>query len=102
MLRTKEDVRFEVITPALLRILTVLEEISRITNIDITITSGSDGTHMTGSKHYQGHAIDIRSRDLSTFQKERILTGLSLYLSNDYDVVEEFTPPHIHIEYDPK
>jgi hypothetical protein len=101
-LRTKPDVRFEVITPALIKILTVLERIAQLAKTDITITSGTDGHHMIGSKHYIGHAVDIRSRTLARAQKEVILHELKKRLGDGYDVVDEFNPPHIHIEYDPK
>lgn len=101
MLRTKPDVRFEVITRALLRMLTVLENISTLQNHDITITAGTEGKHMPGSKHYTGEALDIRTRDLSDAQRDYILFTLRSRLGLGYDVVEEFNPPHIHIEYDP-
>ena len=62
------------------------------------ITSGLDGNHMEGSKHYIGQAIDLRTRDLTNPSLAR--DKLSQSLGSDYDVVLE--SDHIHVEYDPK
>lgn len=62
------------------------------------ITSVNDGQHMTGSKHYSGHAFDVRIWWLSDPLK---CTGaIATKLGPDFDVVLE--KDHIHIEYDPK
>lgn len=67
---------------------------------EIVITSGTDGSHMVGSKHYSGEALDVR---ISNFpNKEAVATFarlLRLRLGGDYDVVIE--ADHLHIEYDP-
>jgi hypothetical protein len=63
------------------------------TKKDCFITSGTEGLHMPGSRHYSGNAIDIRTLD---FTKNE----LSLLLGREYDVVQE--KDHIHIEYDRK
>jgi hypothetical protein len=81
-----------------------LNEISRICkqvngeNYIMTITSGNDGKHMIGSKHYTNEAIDIRIRDMKfpTITHVRIKKALG----PNYDVIKKKT--HIHIEYDPK
>jgi hypothetical protein len=64
----------------------------------VTITSGNDGKHMKGSKHYTNEAIDIRNKDMNypvgtTLRIRKIL-------GRHYDVILERT--HIHIEYDKK
>lgn len=64
------------------------------------ITSGTDGQHMKGSLHYVGRAADLRSNDLATSQKSRLVEALRARLGRDFDVVPE--PTHIHVEYDPK
>ena len=55
--------------------------------------------HFTGdnniSAHLVGRAIDIRSRGMSRKVKEEIF---SLTKSGRYDVIEEYSPPHLHIE----
>lgn len=64
----------------------------------MTITSGNDGKHMRGSKHYTNEAIDIRINDMQN--PKRVSDEIAFYLGKNYDVVLE--PTHIHIEYDPK
>jgi len=49
------------------------------------------------SLHPKGHAIDVRTRDLSHLQKASLFVLLNKYLGNDYDVIEYET--HFHIEY---
>jgi hypothetical protein len=68
------------------------------TTIDLVITSGNDGNHMEGSKHYEGLAFDIRSRELSAIQKTTFIEFLRNRHDNCYDIILE--SDHIHIEYD--
>ena len=73
---------------------------------DLVVTSVTDGKHKEGSKHYTGHAFDMRTwtTDRSGIQwsnrrKELFARQLRKALGEDYDVVVEDT--HLHIEYDP-
>lgn len=74
-----------------------------ITTADTVITSGNDGEHMEGSLHYAGRAVDLRTQDMSAdacmtwARRVRVLLA-----AQGFDVVLEFRPPHLHIEYDPK
>jgi len=73
--------------------------------VDCIITSGTEGKHKQGSKHYSGNAIDLRTRNFpeggssSTFV-DVVCHRLSNALTADYDIVKEAT--HIHLEFDPK
>lgn len=70
-----------------------------------TITAGTDGTHMKGSLHYKGQAIDLRSKNLKEEQKDLVFAELKKRLGKDYDVLLEdrgMPNEHFHIEYDPK
>jgi cell division septal protein FtsQ len=67
-------------------------------NYVMTITSGNDGIHMEGSKHYSNEAIDMRIRDMTN--RHRTFREIQRDLGKDYDVILKET--HIHIEYDPK
>lgn len=66
----------------------------------IVITSGRDGTHMRGSKHYVGQALDVRTWTVPEDKHGLLVASLKDGLGPDYDVVLEKT--HIHMEYDPK
>lgn len=83
-------------------VLEIAKDIRSITSMEFTITSNfrtpekqAEVGTITNSKHLCGAAIDIRSWDLA----ERDIIILARHLNKDkYDVVQEFNPPHIHIE----
>lgn len=66
---------------------------------DAVITSGRDGVHSQTSLHYEGKALDLRTRDLDADEVERYRWELASKLGADYDIVVEGS--HIHVEYDP-
>ena len=63
------------------------------------VTSTYEGTHSSGSLHYQHKAVDFR-RSSSDAISQVAVNMLKTALGTDYDVVLEDT--HIHVEYDPK
>lgn len=72
----------------------------------LTITSVNDGVHKPGSLHYNGNAVDIRSK---VFKHELVEKAVSLFRSSPdgprYDLLFEApgTPnEHLHLEFDPK
>ena len=67
---------------------------------EMIITSGTDGSHSRGSKHYCGDAFDLRTRHLGAGDAERIRDRLTSALGSEFDVILEST--HIHVEFDPK
>lgn len=85
------------------RIVAALPDIDRVTRRlfgrDACITSAREGEHSPGSLHYEGAAIDLRTRDLNIAQKVDYAAALREVLGDDFDIVIE--PSHIHIEYDP-
>jgi hypothetical protein len=102
MLTTKPGVRFAVITPALLHMLGVLERLSHmllgLPAEGLVITAGSDGTHMAGSKHYTGEAIDVRSKTLSAVAKHALVKGLRDELGERFTVLlEDEGRPNEHV-----
>jgi len=67
----------------------------------LVVTSADDGTHASGSKHYQRKAVDIRSRELSMAEQHDFARWLSdvqeLYQLGVFD--ERFIgAPHWHVE----
>jgi hypothetical protein len=77
----------------------ILAEILREMGLGLTITSGNDGTHSAGSKHYEGLAVDIRSRDKTKQQVIDAVAEFKRRADQQFDIVIEST--HIHLEYDP-
>lgn len=63
---------------------------------DCTITSGNDGKHMVGSRHYTNQALDFRTNTISVAQAARWATAIRSRLGAGYDVVVEID--HIHVE----
>lgn len=68
------------------------------------ITSVNDGKHSDLSKHYDGFAFDVRTKD---FQGDRLALQAVIKeaLGENYDVVLEAIGQdneHLHCEYDPK
>jgi hypothetical protein len=63
----------------------------------LVITSGLDGRHSQGSRHYSGRALDFRSRDLERSARNRVVRELRRVLGRDFLVLLE--KDHIHVEY---
>jgi hypothetical protein len=105
MLTTKSPVRFRVITPALLHMLTTLERLSRelfgLPEEGLVITSGSDGVHMKGSRHYTGEALDLRCHTMNATIRSALIASLRQALGPQFTVLlEDRGQPqeHLHIQ----
>ena len=98
-MRFKDDVVWTDIHPKIEQVLHGVDAIFQKFGVEAVITSGRDGKHMTGSKHYEGKAFDLRTWHVI----EELGKRLRAYLGKYYDVVVE--SDHIHIELerdDPK
>lgn len=100
MISIKRDVKLHTLSPQIVLALLVAWSIYRNRGYRIMITSGNEGQHMAGSKHYTGDALDLRTNDLPDQMIEEITHDIRDALGPDYDVIAE--PTHLHIEYDPK
>lgn len=67
---------------------------------ELVVTCGLDGAHSSGSLHYYGLAVDLRSRYFNTVQVTKIVSELANSLGPDFDVIRHKS--HIHVEYDRK
>lgn len=65
-----------------------------------TITAAQDGRHSPRSYHYEGRAVDLRTRDMSQLEIDTLVAHLRNRFTKGagYDVVKEST--HIHVEYE--
>ena len=69
-----------------------------------TITSANDSKHGTDSLHYQGCALDFRTKDFIG-DKTALLTAVRESLGAQFDCLIEdlgLDNEHLHIEWDPK
>ena len=90
--------------PEIINTFPIIDKLCAEYNVEAIITSGVEGRHKSGSKHYDGMAIDLRSRHFEGgsmgFECASFCDALRNILGPDYDVVQEDN--HIHLEYDPK
>jgi hypothetical protein len=102
-LKSKAGVEFGGFTRELLTILQACLDCAILLDLNLTITSGSDGTHMKGSRHYTHQAIDLRSKNLTEAQKSKLGSLLRAKLGPRYLVLLEAKGKpneHFHIELD--
>lgn len=99
-LSIKEGVRIQGLRPETVLACQIIEGAFRDAGHPCTITAGIDGTHMAGSLHYVGCAVDIRTRDLQPSELETLKAELAKRLTKEFDVVLE--GDHFHVEYQPK
>lgn len=60
------------------------------------LTSGLDGIHSAGSRHYANAALDFRSSDWPLGSRDTVLRALAGELGNDFTYRIE--SDHLHIE----
>ena len=88
------------IKPELVLALIVVYHILSELGYDTVITSCTNGKHSTGSLHYTGYAVDLRTHFMDTWEQQRVKNMIQVALNNEFDVVLEET--HLHIEFQPK
>jgi hypothetical protein len=90
-------------SPGALFALTVVDQVYESHGVaETVITSGEDGNHGWNSLHYDGDAFDTRTRDLDPELAKIIAKDVADRLGRDYDVVLEHSPPHLHVEKQPR
>ncbi len=77
--------------------LLIADKVYKEHGVDMTITSGKDGTHSNHSLHNSGNAADLRIWDIDV---KAVAQGIRKSLNQHYDVVIE--KDHIHMEYQPR
>ena len=67
---------------------------------DVYVTSGNDGVHRDGSRHYTDEALDFRTRRLTVAQQEAWVVSIRRRLGPEYQAILE--TDHLHVEWDPR
>lgn len=93
-MKFKDGVIWTDIHPKVEQVLHGVDAVFQKHGVEAVITSGRDGKHMEGSKHYEGKAFDLRTWHVI----EEVAKQLRMYLGKDYDVIVE--KDHIHIEWE--
>jgi len=79
---------------------------SMFSSTNCVITAICDGKHKEGSRHYEGEAFDMRSRNIFDHNdKLEFVEALKQALGPEFDVILEGVGEdweHFHIEFDPK
>jgi hypothetical protein len=68
----------------------------------MTITEITGGKHMTGSKHYLGLGVDVRSKDMSAFAKQEFVRLARIRLTSLFYIFlegENTKNEHFHLQY---
>ncbi len=87
--------------PTIWYALGLVEGIYRINAVKLVVTSLRDGKHKEGSKHYDGLAVDLRTKNVAIGLLDAVYRSVRNVLEPyGFDVVLE--KDHIHVEYDPK
>ena len=71
--------------------------------ISITVTSGNDSTHKTGSRHYTNEAVDFRTKNMTKTNKMAFIIKMQERLGPKYLVLLESegkAQEHLHVEVD--
>lgn len=86
--------------PQIVLALIIIDQIMKQAGQEALITSVNDARHGKSSLHYNGCAVDIRSRWFTHPQQVLGLCKEALGNSPDYDMILE--SDHFHLEYQPK
>ena len=96
-MRLKPGAKIAGLKPEMTFALQVMEPIFRkFAGCEMVVTEGTGGKHMVGSRHYDGYAVDIRSRDIDGNLIPLVLDRLKNKLGDEYDCL--FETNHFHVE----
>jgi hypothetical protein len=100
MLLIKRGVDLSKLTGRMAVAALVVEGIYEDLRANAVVTSGCEGEHSEGSKHYTGDALDFRTLHLTGHFREQLASRCREALNEQFDVVLE--KDHLHVEWDPK
>jgi hypothetical protein len=99
-MKLKEGVKVLGMQPEIVLAIMICESIYAKYNIEMVITSITDSKHSTYSRHYQGFAFDLRTRNIPSKEtEEKIMREIKTSLTKDFNVLNE--GDHFHIGFKP-
>lgn len=99
-MKFKKGVSILGIKTEMLVALQVCEYVYEIYDEELVVTSVCDGKHSATSRHYQGMAIDTRTRYFTDQQKLLVAKEITNRLGKDFLVLVETN--HLHISFKPR
>jgi hypothetical protein len=105
MLSLKPNVRIFGLRPELIVALLVVQLAFSELGYDCIITTALDGVHSVGSEHYNGLALDFRTKHVPGSVIYGLRQRIADSLGADFDVLYEGAGSdnaHLHVEFDPK
>lgn len=100
MLKLKKGVRIGGIQPEMAVVMMVANGVYSRFNTDAVVTSCTEGTHSTYSRHYTGSAVDFRTNNVPTGQHVDLRNALADALGPDFNVLLE--GDHLHVGFRPR
>lgn len=95
VVHVKDGARFDLMTPAAVRILAGIDAAANSAGVDLTITSGTD-SHPPGDVHTLGLAYDVSVRDLTPDTILLVRHFLQMFLGTGFTVLYEVPEPPAH------
>jgi len=99
-MKIKTGVRLTGLQPQMVLAAIIAEGVYKKYGVECVITSGIEGNHSGTSRHYQGFALDIRTRDFKPADLKNVEHDLKTALGDDFYVL--FEGNHFHISFKPK
>ena len=109
MISLKPGVQLGNLQPQTVLAICVADGVFSRRGVECVVTSGNDGKHKEGSRHYLGLAVDFRLKHIvSPEERKRVVAEIRSNcgtLGTQYDVLHEAegtANEHLHIEHDAK
>jgi hypothetical protein len=102
VIRWKDTCRFDDINGAIVLAILRADALFAAAGVDCWITSLNDSTHMLGSKHFIGRAVDLRSHHLPEADRAEFHHKLRVALGPQFTVLYESPRKpneHYHIQF---
>lgn len=105
MISLKQGVKISGVKPEIVLCINIVASIYNTYGKDCVVTSVKDGKHKDNSLHYDGYAVDFRTKHLDNDNKILIVRLITEALGEEFDVILEslgLDNEHLHVEFQPK